>query len=230
MEISCDFNNLSEKEITLKALIEKYVLNPEKYNELENIKYSTIRTELNKTDSIEIQGLEHLADDLCVGLLIDAVAITNSKLKDVKYFVEIKEEFYSKDDELISKWTSMKEFDLNKFRFLINDYISKWKLSSGIKYCIQYQSSRTANVSSFHDFLVMFSIPTNACPNPQVVAYVYFTVESSHCLPDTEPIFVTYKFEQYFKTYVANNDFDFQDMFIKLILISKSRMYEAQNY
>lgn len=234
MDKECENNttNLTEKEKALKKSIEKYVRNTDKYKELENIEYSTTRTELNEIDLIEFQGIEYIAEEVCMNVLIDAVSIANARSDSVRYFVEIDEKFYNNDEtnEDAFKWPQIREFDLNKFRFLLNDYISHWNLLSGIKYCIQYQSSRTTDVSNFHHFLVIFSIPTKACPNPQAVAYVYFTVETCTCLPDTKPIFVTYKFEQYFKTYVADNNFVFQDMLIKLVLISKSRFYESLNF
>lgn len=226
MDIKC-YNIVEEKRNSLKELIEKYVHNPEKYRELENIEYSIKQIELNP-DYIEFEKLHYIAEELCIGVLIDAVAILNSR-NNVKYFVDIKEDYYLNDSSNILRWPTMKEFDLNKFRSLISSFISKWKLSPGIKYCIQYQSSHTVNVSNFHDFLVIFSIPTKSCPNPQVVAYANFTVETCACVPNSVPVFVSYKFEQYFKTHVANSDLDFQDMLIKLILISKSRFYESLN-
>lgn len=221
MDIKWKQNNVTSNKDFLKELIEKFVRHPDKCNELGNVKYLT-----KQIDSTEFKKLEYLAEELCIDVLTDAVAILNSKQND-KYFVEIKEDYYLNDNQNLLEWPSMKYFDLNKFRLLLSCYISKWKLSPGIKFCIQYQSSRTVNISLLHDFLIIFSIPTKSCPNPQVVAYVYFTVESCSCIPDIEPIFVRYKFEQYFNTYTANCDFDFQDMLIKLILISKSRFYEA---
>lgn len=230
MDEKYEKNSLARKEESLRKLIELYVRNPDKYRAFEKIVLTTTRKELNLIESTQFQRLDDVAEQLCMDVLIDAVAEVNQNHEKVKYFVDIKEEFYLKENENKFKWPSCIEFDMHTFRSQINDYISNWNLSRGIKYCIQYQSSSSSEISDIHDFLVIFSIPTKACPNPQAVAYAYFKAECSKCLPETEPIFVTYKFERFFKKYVANNDFNFQDMIIKLVLISKSRFYSSIDF
>lgn len=223
MDTKFKHNKTTLKEYTLRELVNKYVNNPHKFSEFANIRYSPTQNELN-TESSEFNKLENLAKELCTGVVNDAVDVVNTK-KQSKFIAEIKN-YASLSVKRMLGWPSMKDMDMNRLRLLISYYISEWKLSPGIKYCIQYQSSRTINASKIQDFLVIFSIPTKSCPNPQAVAYVYFTVESCSGLPDSESIFVKYTFEQYHKTYVINKDFDFQDSIIKLILVSKSRFYD----
>ncbi|XP_055905750.1 uncharacterized protein LOC129941203 [Eupeodes corollae] len=94
------------------------------------------------------------------------------------------------------KWHwEIKDFSLDRLVAQISDFVNRWKLSKGIKFCIKHiksyfdesaflttpsqlnlMNTTQKYTMSRHYIDVLFSKPTMVCPNPLAVAKVHFII------------------------------------------------------
>eukprot|EP00794_Sanderia_malayensis_P011307 gene11307-12489_t len=92
-------------------------------------------------------------------------------------------------------WLTAQEFDIQKGKQKIEEFIKTWKHDESWLYCIDFLTEEEYDCDVRYRYRVRWSIPTRRKPIPRATASVYFTVKISKFKPKSFPVEVYYIFE-----------------------------------
>ncbi|XP_037955274.1 uncharacterized protein LOC119685138 [Teleopsis dalmanni] len=129
-------------------------------------------------------------------------------------------------------WVTIQRFSYLKSVHNIHAFVNSWVLTPGTKFAVithaGFKDVEGLGTTFFVD--VIFSKPTQACPNPLATVTVSFQIHLSMLVPLYYPAMVTYTFENFGTIFYAfgkkSFDGNFQKYFIDNILDFKLKFFE----
>lgn len=131
-----------------------------------------------------------------------------------------KEDSYSVEN---IEWLTINEFNIDKGKDKIHEFIKTWKYENSWLYCVDFLSEDDHEFDKRYSYRVRWSIPTRRKPIPRATASVYFTYVVSKIRPPTSPVEVFYVFETNRLIHKPGQS-RFREMWLKDIIESKVKV------
>jgi len=123
-------------------------------------------------------------------------------------------------------WPTIGEFNIQKGKEKIEEYIKTWQIGENWLYWIDYLCEDIFAYSKRYRYKVQWSVPTRRKPIPRATASVYFTVNISSVKPQHFPSNVFYIFETSKLVHIPGKS-RFREKWLKDIIESKVLLMET---